>query len=1183
MTPSRLTGLFLDNRFVVLLVTGLLLVAGVAVTPFEWDLEAVGLGDLPRDPVPVDAIPDLGEPQQIVFTAWPGHSPQDIEDQVTYPLTVQLLGVPGVRTVRSSSMFGVSMINVLMEDDVDFYWSRSRVLEKLASLPPGLLPDGVRPTLGPDATALGQVFWYTLEGRASDGTPTGGWSLQELRSIQDFLVGPSLASVSGISEVSSVGGFVREYQVDVDPDALRAFDVSLAAVMGAVQGSNRDVGASTIEVNGMELMVRGVGTIGSLDDLRDVVVRATEGVPLRLRDIANVQFGPALRRGILDKDGVEAVGGVAVVRYGKNPLAAIEDLGARIAEVGPGLPSKTLDDGTRSQVTVVPFYDRSGLIHETLDTLEEALTDEILITILVVLLMLFNLRASVLVAGLLPVAVLLCFVGMKLLGVDANVVALAGIAIAIGTMVDMGIVVTENIQARLAAAAEDEDPIAVIRSASAEVAGAVTTAVATTIVSFLPVFGLQAAEGRLFTPLAWTKTLALAAAVLVALALLPTVATLLFPRWSRRLSIRVPTPLRVVVTVIAAVAAGWMLAGHWAPLGPGETDLTQFGFVGVIVGLLLGGLFVFQRIYPWLLRRALASPVLALMVPAVVVILGLTSWLGAESTLRVLPDWMTAGARERFPVLEGEFMPRLEEGTWLYMPSTMPHASIGSGTEALQGIDRAMAALPEVEHAVGKLGRAESALDPAPLSMIETVVTLRPEWTEHPDGTRTRNWRDHIRTEADIWDELVRVSQRPELTSAPPLQPIETRIVMLQTGMRASLGIKVRGPDLKTIEAFGLDLKRVLDGVDRIAPGSVVADRMAGKPYLEIHPDRAAIARYGLEIDDVQRVIEVAIGGPALSRSIEGRESYAIRVRYPPERRLTPEAIERIQLTASDGVQIPLSDVARIEVTRGPQMIRSEDTFKTAYVTFGAARDPTTRRPWALTEVIASATGAIDQALAASTLTVPPGVSYRMAGTWAHKQRSDRRLGLLVPVALVLIIILLYLQFRSLAVTLMVFSGVAVAVAGGFVMIWAWGQPWFMDVSLFGHNLRDVFHMGPINLSVAVWVGFIALFGIAVDDGVLMATFLTQRFERSPPDSAPAITEAVIDAARRRVRPCLMTTATTVIALLPVLSSSGRGASIMTPMAVPAFGGMLFELVTLFVVPLLFALWAHLRSATRSP
>jgi Cu(I)/Ag(I) efflux system membrane protein CusA/SilA len=493
----------LRNKLIVILAVIAAIAWGISVAPFDWDVTF-----LPRKPVPVDAIPDIGENQQIVFTQWMGRSPQDVEDQITYPLTVALLGVPGVKTIRSYSMFGFSSIYVIFKDKVDFYWSRSRVLEKLNSLSPGMLPQGVQPTLGPDATALGQIFWYTLEGHDENGNPTGGWDLDELRAIQDWIVRYALLSADGVSEVASVGGFVREYQIDVDPDAMRAFNVKLEEVFNAVRMSNVDVGARTIEVNRVEYVIRGLGFLKGLSDIENTVIKVRDNVPVYVKNVASVSAGPALRRGALDNEGAEAVGGVVVVRYGENPLAAIKNVKDKIEEISPGLPRKTLEDGTTSQVRVVPFYDRTGLIHETLGTLKNALTEEILVTIIVVLLMVMHLRSSLLISGLLPLAVLMCFGAMKLFGIDANIVALSGIAIAIGTMVDMGIVVSENILKHLHEADPEEDRLQVVLRATKEVGSAVVTAVSTTVVSFLPVFTMVAAEGKLFKPLAWTKTFA---------------------------------------------------------------------------------------------------------------------------------------------------------------------------------------------------------------------------------------------------------------------------------------------------------------------------------------------------------------------------------------------------------------------------------------------------------------------------------------------------------------------------------------------------------------------------------------------------------------------------------------------------------------------------------------------------
>lgn len=1164
------------NRLVVLLLAGIGVLWGVGVSPFDWTIEGVQL-----EPVPVDAIPDIGENQQIVFTTWPGRSPQDVEDQVTYPLTVALLGIPGVRTIRSSSMFGVSSVNVIFDDDVEFYWSRSRVLEKLASLPPGTLPPEVQPQLGPDATALGQVFWYTLEGRDPQGRPAPGWSLEELRSLQDFYVKPALNAARGVSEVATVGGMAREYQIDVDPDAMRAFGVTLGEVVAAVKRSNRDVGARTIEVNQVEYVLRGIGFLRGVEDIEGIVLRARQGVPVRIRDVAKVHAGPAPRRGTLDKGGADAVGGVAVARYGANPLAAIAALKGKIAEVSRGLPVKTLADGTTSRVTIVPFYDRTGLIRDTIATLEDALIDEVLITAMVVLVMLLHLRASVLITVLLPVAVLLSFVAMKLFGVDANVVALSGIAIAIGTMVDMGIVVTENIVSHI-----ERDPdkprVAVIRDATAEVAGAVITAVATTVVSFLPVFGLQAAEGKLFSPLAWTKTFALLMAVFVALTVLPALAVLVFPQLPPWLRARLPAGMIaspgqrggrlrraawIGMNVAAALGCTWILALHWMPLGKGEPVMLNFAFVVLVAGGLLGGFWLFQIAYPRLLAAFLARKLAFLFLPTMLVLVGLSVWLGADKVFGFLPERATAGLRARFPGLGQEFMPRLDEGSYLWMPTLMPHGAISAGMEIIAQMDRAILAIPEVESAVGKLGRAESALDPAPLSMIETIVTLKPEFTMRADGTRQRNWRPEIQRQSDIWAEITRAAQVPGATSAPELQPIAGRIVMLATGMRAPMGIKVRGPDLPTLGAFALQLEGLVKRAPLVEPAAVLADRVVGKPYLEIRIDREAIARYGGRIEDVQQVIEVALGGMPATMTVEGRERYAVRVRYPREQRDSIESISDIIVPMPGGLQLPLRELASVAYTPGPQAIKAEDTFLTAYVVFDGVKGTPE------VDVVDAVRAHVNAAVRSGELVVPKGVSWTFAGNYESKQRADARLRLLIPLAMALIFVLLYLQFRSTMTTLMVFSGVAVAAGGGFLALWAWGQPWFLDGSFFGYDLRAIFGVRPIHLSVAVWVGFIALIGIATDDGVVMATYLDQSFARNTPRSRDEIRAAIVEAGRRRIRPCLMTTATTVLALLPVLTSTGRGSDVMIPMSIPAFGGMAFELLTLFVVPVLYGGW----------
>lgn len=1161
---------WLQNPLLVTIAVLMIVLGGVMVAPFDWHIS-----HLERRPIAVDAIPDISENQQIVFTEWPGRSPQDIDDQVTYPLTVSLLGLPGVKSVRSYSNFGFSMIYVIFKDDVEFYWSRSRILEKLNSLPAGTLPASVTPSLGPDATALGQVFWYTLEGRDPGGNPTGGWGLEELRSVQDWLVRYALTSASGVAEVASIGGFVKEYQVDVDPDAMRAYGVGINQIFDAIKAGNLDVGARTIEVNRAEYLIRGVGFIEKVEDIENIAVLSRDNVPVFIRDVAHVALGPAQRRGVLDKGGVEVVGGVVVVRFGDNPLQAIQNIKRKIDEIAPGLPSKTLDDGTRSQITIVPFYDRTGLIYETLDTLNDAIIQQVLVTILVVIVLVVNLRMSLLISATLPLTVLATFLLMKVFDVDANIVALSGIAIAVGTIVDMGIVLCENIVRHLHANPQ-QPRFTTILNASQEVAGAVLTAVLTTIIGFLPVFTMTGAEGKLFAPLAYTKTFALTASIIIAIVILPVMAHGMF-RTASAVDTGSPRWRRIIAGALALLVV-IALADAWQPLGPAAGIFGNAVLVIILIGLVLLPLFLLQHYYTPMLDWCLRHKAVVLVIPTVLIALGITIWLGFATAFSWLPGSLSQGTTVNriFPGLGKEFMPALNEGSFLYMPTTMPHASLAEATDVLQKLDLAIASIPEVDTVVGKLGRADSALDSAPISMIETVIQYKPEFHRDEDGNWVRQWRDHIRNPDDIWREIIKATQLPGTTSAPKLQPIETRIIMLQSGFRAPMGIKVYGPDLPTIEAFGLALEQHLRQIPGVKPETVFAERIEGKPYLEIRIDRERIARYGIPLQAVQSVIEVAIGGKPVTTTVEGRERYPVRVRYLRELRDHLEALDDILIPASDGKQIPLRELATIAYVKGPQMIKSEDTFLVGYVIFDKAAGE------AETTLVERAQSYLDDKIRAGELVVPAGVKFRFAGNYENQVRANKTLALVVPIALLVIFTLLYLQFRSVYLSVQVFSGVFIAWSGGFVLLWLYGQGWFMNFSLLGMNLRDLFNMGPMNLSIAVWVGFLALFGIATDDGVIMGTRLQQVFRERQPDSVADIRAATLAAAQLRIKACVMTSATTIIALLPVLSASGRGADIMVPMAIPSVGGMLAVLLSLFVVPTLYCLHKEWRLKRRA-
>jgi len=1233
---NTLIKFFLENRLVTVILLVLLVGWGIITAPFQWS------ANLPADPVPVDAIPDIGENQQIVFTEWPGRSPQDIEDQITYPLTSSLLGLPGVKTIRSSSIFGVSSVYIIFDESAEFYWSRSRILEKLNALPKGLLPAGVQPALGPDATALGQIFWYTIEGRDEEGNPTGGWDPQEIRTIQDYTIKYALASAEGVSEVASIGGFVKEYQVDVDPKAMESYGVTLAEVTKAIKESNLDVGAKTLEINQAEYLVRGLGYIKNLEDLEQAPVKTIDNVSIRVKDVARVVMGPASRRGGLDKSGAEAVGGVVVARYGANPLEVIENVKAKIEEVSQGLPTKYLADGTASKLTVIPFYDRTELIQETIGTLEEALTLEVIITVIVVLVMLLNLRASILISSLLPIAVLMCFIAMRYLGIDANIVALSGIAIAIGTMVDVGIVLTENITRHLKEKG-DKKLLSLIYKAAKEVAPAIITAVMTTVISFIPVFTMEAAEGKLFRPLAYTKTFALLAAIVVALVIIPTLAywffgfkpkskwlkTLLnavlvvFGTWvlvlghglaafvligfglvnlTRTYGNRLSVYLKYADVIIALIAVSFLLSHNWMPLGAGVSTFLNFVFVIVIIGLTLGTFSLFIKLYPKILDWCLRNRWKFLLIPSFIILLGMTIWLGFDKVFAFVPKAFGDQVRTNrsysnfshaFPGIGKEFMPSLGEGAFLLMPTSMPHAGVDQNRETLRLLDMAVTAIPEIESVVGKFGRTESALDPAPISMYENVINYKSEYITDKNGRRLRfkkqdgqyvrdelgnlildkrgayfrQWRDEIKSPDDIWNEIVRATKLPGVTSAPKLQPIETRLVMLQTGMRAPMGIKVKGPDLATIEAVGLEFEAILKELPSVKRESVFAERIVGKPYLLIDLDREALARYGVSVSNVQEYIQVGVGGMELSKTVEGRARYGIRVRYPRGLRDDPESLKNILIPVAKGESIPLGELAEIKYEQGPQMIKSEDTFLVGYVIFDK------QAGLSETNVVNDAKNLIEERITRGQLSLPPGVSYEFAGNYQNQMRAEKRLSLVIPLALLIILLILYFQFKSVAVSLMVFSSVAVAFGGGFLMLWLYGREGFMDFSLFGTNMQDLFQIAPINLSVAVWVGFIALFGIATDDGVLMATYLNQSFDQYKVSDKSGIQKLVIEAGMRRVRPCLMTTATTLLALLPILTSTGRGSDVMIPMAIPSFGGMLIALITLFVVPVLYAFY----------
>lgn len=977
---NKIIRYFLENRVITILILVLVVVWGISTSPFNWHG-----GIIPRNPIPVDAIPDIGDNQQIVATEWMGRSPKDIQDQITYPLTTSLLGIPGVKSIRSSSMFGMSFIYIIFDDNIEFYWSRSRILEKLNSLPPGTLPEGVQPALGPDATALGQIYWYTLEGRdPATGKPTGGWNAEELRTIQDYYVKYSLSAAEGVSEVASAGGFVKEYQVELNPDAMRAFNVSVMDIMGAIKKSNLDIGTETMEINKVEYLIRGLGYIKDVSDLEKAVVTVRDGVPVRISDVAFVNIGPGTRRGGLDKEGVEAVGGVVIARYGSNPLEVINNVKDKIKEMAPGLPQKTLPDGTVSKITVVPFYDRTGLIKETIGTLETSLSHEILICIIVIIVLVLNLRASVVIASMLPIAVLSTFIIMRYTGIAANIVALSGIAIAIGVMVDVGVVFVESIIRYMEmpenrGVRKGKAMVNLIYKAVSEVSGAIATAMITTIVSFLPVFAMEAQEGKMFSPLAYTKTYALASAFVLGLILLPTLSYILFSvridsKRIRKVLNYILIAAGVLLSVlysnipalgltavglnnllahrwkkpgisnyinigIALVVATYFLAEEWLPMGPQKGIIVNLLFVTGCIAIILALLWLLVIYYERILRWCLNNRWKFMLLPIATILCGILIWKRIGQ----------------------EFMPSLNEGSFLLMPTSMPHTGIEQNLNYIEALDKRLAAIPEVETAIGKWGRVNSALDPAPAQMFENTINYRPEYILNEDGKRERfkvnrkgeyllrnggtynpadgfrlipadslipdrkgdyfrQWRPEIKNTDDIWQQIVNVTHLPGLTSAPKLQPIEARLVMLSTGMRAPMGLKIYGPDLETIEQSGKAIEQALKDVPSVIPSSVFYDRAVGAPYLEIKLNRDNMARYGVNVEDLQEILSAAVGGMILTKTVEGRERFPVRLRYARELRDNPEALSMLLVPTATGAQIPLKELADIEYARGAQI-----------------------------------------------------------------------------------------------------------------------------------------------------------------------------------------------------------------------------------------------------------------------
>ena len=1127
---------------------------------FIITLVVIAFGWYSFQEVPIDAIPNVSENQVIVLTDWPGRSPKDIEDQITYPLSVALQSVAGAESVRGKSMFGFSFVQVTFADNVNFYWARSRVAEQLSTVS-NQLPAGTSPVLAPDATALGQIYYYVLD-------PPQDMDLAEVRSVQDYVIKYALQSVNGVAEVASIGGYVRQYQIEIDPDKLRIHELTLGQVIKAVRDSNIDVGAKTIESSGMEYLVRGIGFIGAgktkaetIEQIEQTVIVTKDSLPITIRDVAAVQIGPSFRRGALDWNGSEAVGGVVVMRYGENPRQVITRVKKRIESLQNELGG----------IKIRGIYDRTQLVDETVATLTEALAQEIAITIAVIVLFLLHVRASLVVATTLPIAVLMAFIAMNTFGVDANIMSLAGIAIAIGTMVDMGIIISENIFRGVADWEQEGRPggeegrLQTITRMTSEVAPAVMTAVSTTVISFLPVFFLTGRDYRLFAPLAWTKTYSLVASLLVAVLLVPPLARLLLKNqngnsWKATAASCVFGG--IVATLCTFVWQGAM--ADWATWISGQTSGNVMPLVvTAAVSLAAAGLvywmmrervrpveqnvvvLVVNFFYEPTLRLFLRYKRAFLMIPLLIFFLGMGAWLGLPRILspidRLAKDYLGAdlnGLQEyvdfkhTFIGLSSDDWIALDEGSWFYMPSLYPAASLSQAMETLQTQDAMIRRIPEVAEVLGKIGRVDSALDPAPAAMIETYVMLKPR----------EQWREGM-TEKKIWDEINELATLPGITIADKLQPIEGRVVMLQSGIKASMAIRVYGDTLEGLATAAQVVAEKTKQHPMVNADTVSPDIVLGKPYIEFEVNRTEAARYGMTVRGVNEVIEAALGGKNATTTVEGRERYAIQVRYQRSYRDDLDELSRIPIVTNTGDVVPLGRLASMETTWGPSMVNSEDARLVAHVAFAP------RANLGPLETVERVKEALDNARDMDELKFPPGnFELEVVGSFQNQIEANQRLMIIIPMVLLFNIFIIYLQFRRLPLTLIVFAGIPVAFGGGMIAL----------------------AIAEVQLNTAVWVGFIALFGIAIDDGVVIATYLDQTLKRRPLQFVSDIRDAVVEAGLKRIRPCLMTTFTTVIALLPVLVATGRGADVARAMAIPVFGGMVVELITLFVVPVVY-------------
>jgi Cu(I)/Ag(I) efflux system membrane protein CusA/SilA len=1139
------------NRFLIILATIFLSVWGV------YSLATT----------PLDAIPDLSDVQVIVFTKYPGQAPQVVEDQVTYPLTTAMLAVPGAKVVRGYSFFGFSFVYIIFEDGTDLYWARSRVLEYLNYVA-GRLPRGVTPSLGPDATGVGWVYEYALVDKS------GKYDLAQLRSLQDWFLRYELTAVKGVSEVASVGGFVKQYQVEIDPNKLLAFNIPLSKVKRVIQRSNRDVGGRLIEMSETEYMVRGLGYIKSIEDLENIPLGVDDaGIPILIRDIAYVHVGPELRRGLAELNGEgEVAGGVIIMRFGENALATIERVKEKLDQLKAGLPEG---------VEIVTVYDRSSLIKRAVHTLKEKLIEESIIVALVCLLFLLHFRSAFVAIFTLPVGILISFIVMKYQGLNANIMSLGGIAIAIGAMIDAAIVMIENAHKQIEKTGGVEDHWTTITIAAKQVGPALFFSLLIITFSFMPIFTLEAQEGRLFRPLAFTKTYAMAASALLAVTLVPVMmgyfirTTLLPEKWGRK--------KQRIISLVASLST-FVLCLFLAKFLPEFTVLHSFSlffafFMGALVFLLLWPqaisheeknplnrflIWIYRPVITWALKHKFVT-----IVTAIVIAMTIVPY--RSLIVNKMPDGLLYSAAEKldflfpFEKIGGEFMPPLYEGDLLYMPTTLPGISITKAKELLQQTDKIIRSFPEVESVFGKIGRADTATDPAPLSMLETTIMLRPEdeWRKAPVKRFFTNWPSIIRkplskiwpeeksiTPKELTDKLNKAIQFPGLTNAWTM-PIKTRIDMLATGIKTPVGIKVMGDDLDTLSSLGEQIEAVLSPLKGTL--SVYAERVTGGYYFDYEINRKAAARYGLTVGDVQEVIQSAVGGMNVSETVEGLERYPINIRYGRELRDSVSKLERILISTPTGAQIPIAQVAGTRIQRGAPVIKSENSRMSAWIYIDLEGID-------VATYVKNARKVVER-----EINLPAGYSIVWSGQYEYMERANKRLAVVVPITLLIIFLLLYLNFKNISESIIVMLTLPFAIAGGV---------WF--IYLLGYNM-----------SIAVGVGFIALAGVAAEIGVLVLIYIDDAYEKRLLDgrmnNEEDLYEAFVEGTCKRVRPIMMTVIAIIAGLLPLFWGHGAGADTMRRIAAPMIGGMVSSTVlTLIVIPSIYALWKGKELKTRS-